>query len=370
MRKTAMPDTILMTADTIGGVWTYTLELARALRMHEVKVYLATMGRKLSSSQWKEADSIPSLVIKESDFALEWMDDPWDEVDKAGDWLLELERQINPDLIHLNNYAHGNLPWKAPVLIVGHSCVLSWWKAVKKEKAPDAYDIYAERIKEGLQHADCVIGVSKNMLNCLKQHYGPFALADYIHNAREQNGFFSGAKEPVILSMGRIWDDAKNTAALGKISRHLSWPVYIAGEDHGLLQDGHDNLKPLGNLNSAGVAKWLSISGIYAMPARYEPFGLSVLEAALSGCAVVVGDIPSLREVWSDAALYADPDDPDELKYQIETLIEDNAKRKLMARKALNHAQGYRIETFAGKYAGYYRQLLQGEHKDLASGMT
>ncbi len=36
--------------------------------------------------------------------------------------------------------------------------------------------------------------------------------------------------------------------------------------------------------------------GDLRLPARYEPFGLSVLEAALSGCALVLGDIPSLRE--------------------------------------------------------------------------
>ena len=45
---------ILMTADTVGGVWTYALELAGALAPHGVEVALATMGRRLSSAQ--EAD--------------------------------------------------------------------------------------------------------------------------------------------------------------------------------------------------------------------------------------------------------------------------------------------------------------------------
>ncbi|MEX0772934.1 MAG: glycosyltransferase family 4 protein [Balneolales bacterium] len=370
MKKPSLPATILMTADTIGGVWTYALELTRALQEYNVEVYLATMGRRLSTSQWKAADNISNLVVKESEYALEWMDGPWDAVDEAGAWLLELERQIKPDLIHLNNYAHGNLSWKAPVLTVGHSCVLSWWQAVKKEQAPDTFNIYAARVKEGLQQSDRVIGVSRHMLDCLKQHYGPFTTSGFIYNGRDKKGFYSSAKRPVIFSMGRIWDEAKNISALEVISGHVPWPVYIAGEDYGHLMPRADNLYPLGKLYSAEVAKWLSTSAIYVMPARYEPFGLSVLEAALSGCAVIVGDIPSLREIWADAALYADPSDPGDLKYQIETLIKDDDKRKLMAGKALQRAQRYSIDAFAGKYAGYYRQLLQGEQNKLASGVA
>ena len=52
-------------------------------------------------------------------------------------------------------------------------------------------------------------------------------------------------------------------------------------------------------------------AAIYALPARYEPFGLSILEAALSGCALVIGDIPSLREIWADAALFVPSDGHD-----------------------------------------------------------
>jgi glycogen synthase len=56
-------------------------------------------------------------------------------------------------------------------------------------------------------------------------------------------------------------------------------------------------------------ADWYARASIYALPARYEPFGLSALEAALSGCALILGDIPSLREVWLEAAPYVSPDD-------------------------------------------------------------
>ena len=60
-------------------------------------------------------------------------------------------------------------------------------------------------------------------------------------------------------------------------------------------------MRLLGSLSPRALAAWLARAAIYCLPARYEPFGLSVLEAALSGCALVLGDIPSLREIWDDA---------------------------------------------------------------------
>src|SRR4051812_34408688 len=121
---------LLMTADTIGGVWTYALELTRALHSYGVEVSLATMGRPLSVEQRQDANAIENLQIYESSFRLEWMDDPWNDVAEAGQWLLSLEDQIQPELIHLNNYVHASLHWNAPVLVAGHSCVFSWWNAV------------------------------------------------------------------------------------------------------------------------------------------------------------------------------------------------------------------------------------------------
>jgi hypothetical protein len=54
-----------MTADTIGGVWTYALELCRALRKFDTQVYLATMGEPLSRDQWNIVKKINNVEIEE-----------------------------------------------------------------------------------------------------------------------------------------------------------------------------------------------------------------------------------------------------------------------------------------------------------------
>lgn len=350
-----------MTADAVGGVWTYALDLARALAPHDVSVALATVGRLPTPAQRAEAAAIPGLTLHPSAFALEWMADPWEDVARAGDWLLGLERDFQPDVVHLNGYAHGALPWRAPVLMVGHSCVLSWWRAVHGEDAPPAWDRYRAEVRRGLRAADRVVAPTQAMLDAIETHYGPFAAGQVIPNGRDLNVFTPGEKQSFVFSAGRLWDEAKNIGALAEAARDLPWPVSLAGDmAHPNGQSAMPaHVRLLGCLTPAQVAGWLARAAIYALPARYEPFGLSGLEAGLSGCALVLGDIPSLREVWGDAALFVPPDDADALRDALCRLIGDAELRREMGERARFRAQAHTSERMAEAYFKAYQALLQ-----------
>ena len=353
---------ILMTADTVGGVWTYALELARALHQNgNCEIALATMGRPLSPRQWEEAHAVPNLRVHEGRFKLEWMDDPWDDVRRAGDWLLDLEARLRPDVVHLNGYAHGNLPFRAPVLCVGHSCVLSWWRAVKGEDAPPEWGAYRRAVRQGLWSAHAVAAPTPAMLRALQTHYGPLPDAFVVPNGRDPSLFSITDKEPVILSAGRLWDEAKNVGALASAAPALPapWAVHVAGEAR--HPEGGEAAPPnvhlLGLLSPRALAGRLARASIYALPARYEPFGLSALEAALSGCALVLGDIPSLREVWGDAAVFVSPDDPDALRHALQSLAQDPALRTRLANAALSRARAYTPRRMADGYREIYGKI-------------
>ncbi|KYF85429.1 glycosyl transferase family 1, partial [Sorangium cellulosum] len=321
------PGSVLMTADTVGGVFSYAVELARALAEHGVRTSLATMGGPLSAAQREAIGRVPGLALFESAFRLEWMDDPWDDVARAGEWLLDIEERVRPDVVHLNGYAHGALGFRAPKLVVAHSCVLSWWAAVLGGEAPPQYARYRREVANGLASASAVVAPTQAMLDALRRHHGalsPFqrTRAVVIPNAADPERFAPRPKEDFILAVGRLWDQAKNVAALGEVAPHLPWPIRVAGSD---IHPGGGarpvpSLEHLGVLSPSGVAAALARASICAHPARYEPFGLSVLEAALSGCALVLGDIPSLREVWRDAALYVDPGDAGALRRALRSL--------------------------------------------------
>lgn len=357
------PKRILMTADTMGGVWTYALELARALAPYDVEVWLATMGAPLSPAQREEVSRIANLRACESGFKLEWMEEPWRDVRRAGEWLLRLADEIKPDVAHLNGYAHGALDWRAPVLVVGHSCVTSWWRAVKGEAAPAEWNRYRDEVRQGLAAADLVVAPTRAMLDALIEHYGPLPKSRVIFNGRAPvllGNPSDLAKESLIFAAGRLWDEAKNIAALERIAERLSWPTYVAGEGHhpSGAQHSFGELQQLGQLPFSEVANWLSRAAIYALPARYEPFGLSALEAALCECALVLGDIPSLREVWGEAAIFVPPNDTEALRETLERLIADADLRRDYAARARQRALEYSPQRMAAGYLGAYSELM------------
>jgi glycogen synthase len=351
---------VLMTADTIGGVWNYALELTRSLAGHCVDVVLATMGGAPSQQQQTHVKKIPNVILYASDYKLEWMRDPWDDVQAAGRWLLGLEAHIQPDLIHLNGFTYGALPWSVPCVVVGHSCVCSWFAAVRGATAASEWDEYRSRVAAGLRSASLVTAPSNAMLSDLRKHYGDFASAGAIYNGRHAGDYLPAAKQPFVLTACRLWDEAKNVAILSEVGRKIPWPIYAAGENQ--APEGNraevEGLRLLGSLEPTLLAAWLGRAAIFALPARYEPFGLSVLEAALARCALVLGDIPSLREIWGEAALFASPNDPDAVSAALRKLIQDPMLRDDFAERAHQRALAFTPERMAEGYLNLYHKLV------------
>jgi glycosyltransferase involved in cell wall biosynthesis len=355
---------VLMTADAMGGVWTYALALARSLARAGVRTTLATMGEPPRAAQRESAAAVPGLSLHESAYALEWMNDAWDDVRAAGDWLLRLESDERPDIVHVNGYAHGQLPWTAPVVVVAHSCVFSWWLAVEGGLPPPRYGRYRDAVTAGLAHANAIVAPTRWMLDAVRAHYGGFACPAFvIPNGLEGGGArHATSKEPLVLGVGRAWDRAKNIAALDAVAGRVKWPVAVAGPAEG--PDGQrvalGRARALGWLDRPAIDEWMARAAIFAAPARYEPFGLVALEAALHGCALVLGEIPSLREVWGPAATYAPPDDLDHLACAIERLAHDPTARARAGAMARDRALSYGADAMAGRYLAVYAAARAG----------
>jgi glycogen synthase len=357
-----LPRKILMTADPIGGVWSYVLELAHGLAAHGIEVALATMGQPLSTQQRREVADEENVTLYESSFRLEWMDDPWEDIAQSGEWLLSLQEELSPDLVHLNGYVHAVLPWRCPSLVVAHSCMLSWWEAVRREDVPLGFEPYRNCVAKGLAAAGMVVAPTAAMLECVQKLYMPLSNTRVIHNARSRIRFSPGRKKEFILAVGRLWDDAKNIGALARTAYELPWPVYVAGEQRHPTGGtaSFEGVNRLGFLAPETLAPWYSAASVYALPARYEPFGLTVLEAALSGCALVLGDIPTLRELWDGAALFVPPDDDDTLQDELRALCADRPRRAALGEKALTRSRSFNPANMTAGYLAAYRDLAAG----------
>lgn len=356
------PRRILMTADCVGGVWTYTLDLARALCAQGIEVIVAAMGQAPTTDQLAAARAIDGLTLDARPYKLEWMADSHADLDAAGRWLLELERRHRPDVIHLNTFVHGALPWRAPLLVVGHSCVLSWHHAVRGQPAGPAWARYAIAVRHGIQAAQMVVAPSLAMLDALERHYGPLPPSRVIWNGCDPADFAPAAtKDERVFAAGRLWDEAKNLDALVRAAPRVRWPVHVAGERRDPQTGAErpaDGVTHLGRLPRRALCAHYGRAAIYALPMRYEPFGLTVLEAALAGCALVVGDIQSQRELWSDAAVFVPPGDPDAIADAINALIDDPARRATLADRARRRAGRLTVDRMAERYLAAYARLL------------
>jgi glycosyltransferase involved in cell wall biosynthesis len=356
-----------MTADTVGGVWTYALELARELGKFDIEVAIATMGPEPSPVQHKQAAAVANVEVFKSTYKLEWMQNAAADVRAAGDWLLKLEKRLSPDVVHLNGYAHAAWPWKSPKLVVGHSCLLSWWRACRTGEPPSEWDQYKSIVQRGLRAADLVVTPTKAMLNALNEDYPGTVKKKgvVIPNGLNADDMSPTMKQKFILSAGRLWDEAKNIQALIGVAWELPWAVCLAGEKENV--DGGNvtvtmkqNCFPLGNLPRETLRYWYACASIYVLPARYEPFGLTVLEAALSGCALVLGGIESLKENWAQAAIFINPAVRIALKETLLELTRNEVYRQKLGRLARERALLLTSTRMAEQYTDVYSGLLTG----------
>jgi glycosyltransferase involved in cell wall biosynthesis len=265
--------------------------------------------------------------------------------------------------VHLNGYVHAALPWRQPVLVTAHSCVCSWWRAVHGVEAPPQWEAYRRNVTQGLAAADQLAAPTQAFLDEMRGRYRPTAPASVIPNARAPGCFLGDSEAPrdeLILASGRLWDEAKNMRTLDAAVRGLPWRTYAAGPASS--PDGRrfaaSGFELTGSLPQAEVASWLKRAAIYVHPALYEPFGYAVLEAALAGCALVLADLPTLRETWGETALYADPRDAAALRAQLERLIAAPSLRRGLGRAATQRAGSLKQEDMGRRYAALYAALI------------
>jgi glycosyltransferase involved in cell wall biosynthesis len=352
-----------MTTDAVGGVWTYASTLAEALAKRGWRVRLVTMGPAPSERQLAPLLRHPSITTEITDLALEWQDPGGADHRRALGHLAALERDLRPDIVHLNGFRDALADWRAPVLVAAHSCVLSWWQACKAGEPCDGKWLhYRAQVKAGLSAADRWVAPTSAFRQQINVLYSPATPGEVIHNGIRQ-AVAQAAKEPFVLAAGRLWDEAKNIGILSRIAASVRWPISVAGSlhEHGTEPaTAHlsDAIEWLGELPHQDLLQIMGRAEIFVAPALYEPFGLGVLEAAMSGCALVLSDIPTFRELWDGAALFVDPRDSDQLQRALERLIADADLRRSLRSAARRRARHLTIDIQESAYDQLYGQMI------------
>ncbi|MCU1285688.1 MAG: glycosyl transferase, group 1 [Acidobacteriales bacterium] len=361
---------VLVTTDTMGGVWTYTRELVTGLSSRGVTVTLVSFGEIPTSDQTAWLGALPGVDFRPTAFRLEWMQDSEDDLAASAEYLLSIVADTKPDLLHLNQFYYGDLQCDVPRIVVAHSDVVSWWMAVHHKAPPDGAWMrsYRATVSRGLAGATMVAAPSHWMLDSISNNFGTPKFASVVYNGRTPTLFNPHlSKHENAISVGRLWDFGKNAALLNKIKS--PFPIYLAGNDQN--PDGDVVASPSGPLglhrhvymrgvqSEAQLRQLYARASIYIATSQYEPFGLAPLEAALSRCAIVASDIPSFREIWGGAALYFRNNDPDSLQELLAKLHAEPELRTNYGNRALQRATSrYACSRMVDEYMALYQALM------------
>ncbi len=365
-----------MTTDAVGGVWRYSLDAARALEAHGVQTTLAVVGPDPSPDQQVEA---AGLHVMATGLPLDWAGAELPEITQAARELAALAADY--DVVQLNQPAFASLAdWPVPVLAAAHSCVATWWSMVEGD-APFPAELawQPELMRAGLNAAAASIAPTAAFAAMLAARHHLARVPIAVHNGRAaaplvpvapiraraaagnkrdlrapaNDATASASAQPsadAVMACGRLWDTGKNMALLDRIAPRLPLPVRMFGAVEG--PNGARfigaSVQLYGQTSTVDLARHFAARPIFAAPSLYEPFGLAVLEAAQAGCALVLADIPTFRELWDGAAVFADPRAPEAWIAALNGPLD----RAALGEAARTRAAVYTVERMATRLHG------------------
>ncbi len=103
----------------------------------------------------------------------------------------------------------------------------------------------------------------------------------------------------------------------------------------------------------------LQMATCFVFPSLYEGFGIPVIEAMAAGTPVVCSDIPVLREIGKDTALFCDPKKSREFAENILKILADENLRNNLIEKGKKIAQNFIWRKTAEKTLEVYEKFAK-----------
>ncbi len=335
---------ILMTSVAAGGLWSYTVDLLRELGALGCELDLAVLGGDIGEARRIEAERLTNVVVHQPPRAAA-------RGRRLHEWLARLAAASAPDLLHLNDFTSGTHAFQIPAVLVAH------------DAGPAAR---RRSVVESVERADHVIATTESGLRELLERY-PEADAEgretiIRHGVDPHRWPMGQRREAFVLASGALGDADSKLETLVRAARGLGHPVVIAGarprgRDRAATQRSANLVLP-GPLPRERFGAYCRRAAVYAHPARRAPFGFAVLEAALSGCALVLGDIAPLRELWDGAARFVEPGDESALAATLSELLGDSDEAAKLGLAARARALQYGARRMALAYIGVYADML------------
>jgi glycosyltransferase involved in cell wall biosynthesis len=355
----SQPRRVLMTLDAVGGVWRYAIDLARELGESGIACMLVGLGPAPTEAQRQECRGLRDVTLTWASQPLDWMVEDESALHEVGPALLSIARDWDADLLHLNLPSQAAaITDRVPIVVAAHSCIATWWMSVKGDALPPAWCWQQPLNRRGLRRADAVMVPTASHGDALVRAYGPVERLVVVPNSTGMDG--AAPKEPIVLAAGRWWDEGKNAHTLDEAAALSRWPVVMLGSLAGPNGQSRSLRHAVfgGELPHEATRGYMRRAAIFVSAALYEPFGLAVLEAAASGAALILSDIPTYRELWDEAALFVASRDAKGFAAAINDLVDNASLRDLLGKCARGRAAAFTVERQTDLTRRVYAEAL------------
>ncbi len=169
------------------------------------------------------------------------------------------------------------------------------------------------------------------------------------YHTTENDLISDNADEKYILSVSSM-DPRKNFIRLVEAFNNIedkSVKLYIIGMQFKAFNTpdmeklNRENVILTGYLDDDSLQTMYKNALFSVYPSLYEGFGIPPLESMSYGCPVIASDIPALREVNGEAAMYANPLDITDMSLKMDLLIRDTELRNKLSEKGREQVAKY-----------------------------
>ncbi|MDB5141148.1 MAG: glycosyl transferase group 1 [Mucilaginibacter sp.] len=307
----------------VTGVQRFAIEISKILRVLNDKIVFVTPYNILDIDLAKQLDAV---VIGKNKGTI------WEQVDLR----CYLMSRGNPLII---NFCNTGMLFYSKQVVTIHDMS---YKVNPKWFTRQFYLWYNYLIPHVAARSLKIFTVSnsskKDIVKYLKIHPDKISVIYNSSNLNTNNTFESVNMEKYLLSVSSL-DPRKNLnnliSAFKEIDKDIRLVIVGLKKRKFVFNDdliNSTNKIIIKNYVSDGeLSSLMKHAEAFVYLSFYEGFGLPPLEAMSIGCPVIVSDIPAHREIFDNAALYADPYNIDDIKNKIISLLDnDNLKNKLV----------------------------------------
>ncbi len=236
--------------------------------------------------------------------------------------------------------------------------------------------LYDVKSKFAVNHADVIVAASESTKRDIIDYYKVSgdkikviyqSCDDVFYDAFDADLSAYNLPSEFILNVGSV-TERKNLLAVCKsyllIPDALKIPCVIIGngkryaeEVNTFIQEHHLSkwFIFLENIPTPHLPAFYRKAKCFIYPSLYEGFGIPVLEAMVCNCPVITSGISSLPEVGGDAAVYINPDKPEEIAHSITEVLGNTGLRESMVSKGKQRLPVFEKFGLADKMMALYR---------------